>query len=199
MKDAVAGYFNARSTHYERAIRANIFWAAIKRRETAAIVDLLGASPGERILDAGCGPGVIAQRLASIGCDVECIDMSPRMVEVARSKGLKATAGDIETCDLVPGFHKILCAGVLEFIADPYPVLCNLSRHLQGNGTMVVLYPRTTLLGAAYRWFHATHGITVRLCADRHMAEVCGRCALTVVEVRPVCGFTSVVKLRKVL
>jgi magnesium-protoporphyrin O-methyltransferase len=41
---------------------------------------------GRRILDAGCGTGALAIELASRGADVLAIDLSPRLVELARER-----------------------------------------------------------------------------------------------------------------
>ena len=41
---------------------------------------------GRRILDAGCGTGVLAMELARRGADVMAIDLSPRLVQMARQR-----------------------------------------------------------------------------------------------------------------
>ncbi|HRD75110.1 MAG TPA: magnesium protoporphyrin IX methyltransferase [Hyphomicrobiaceae bacterium] len=41
---------------------------------------------GRRVLDAGCGTGALAVELASRGADVLAIDLSPRLVELARER-----------------------------------------------------------------------------------------------------------------
>lgn len=51
---------------------------------------LLGWLPadlsGTRILDAGCGPGVLAMELASRGADVVAVDLAGSLLEVARAR-----------------------------------------------------------------------------------------------------------------
>ena len=39
------------------------------------VVNLLAPRPGERILDLGCGDGVLAAKLVEVGCDVVGITM----------------------------------------------------------------------------------------------------------------------------
>jgi magnesium-protoporphyrin O-methyltransferase len=41
---------------------------------------------GRRVLDAGCGTGALAIELAGRGADVVAIDLSPRLVELARAR-----------------------------------------------------------------------------------------------------------------
>ena len=58
------------------------------------VVDLLAPRPGERILDIGCGDGVLTKKLADLGCQVMAIDSSPAQVEGARALGLDDRTGD---------------------------------------------------------------------------------------------------------
>jgi SAM-dependent methyltransferase len=58
---------------------------------------------GPRVLDLGSGPGNHAAYFASKGKDVLCADLSERMVEKCRSKGLHAEVQDIEHLTLPSG------------------------------------------------------------------------------------------------
>jgi cyclopropane fatty-acyl-phospholipid synthase-like methyltransferase len=55
-------------------------------------VDLLAPKPGERILDLGCGDGVLTKKLADLGCEVVAVDSSVPQIEAARKLGLNAFA-----------------------------------------------------------------------------------------------------------
>ena len=57
---------------------------AFRRR----IIDLADLRGDESVLDAGCGTGLTALRLGTRfpGCRIYGLDLSPRMVEVARSE-----------------------------------------------------------------------------------------------------------------
>ena len=57
--------------------------AAWKRR----LVALAGVRPGTKALDLACGTGDIAFALASEGAHVAGLDITPRMVELAKKKG----------------------------------------------------------------------------------------------------------------
>ncbi len=48
---------------------------------------LLAIVPGERVLDVGCGNGLVARRLAELGARVLACDVSPKMIEAARTRG----------------------------------------------------------------------------------------------------------------
>lgn len=55
-----------------------------------ALVDALEPRPGERWLDLACGPGPVAELAAAAGARVTGIDLSPRLIEVARSRAAAA-------------------------------------------------------------------------------------------------------------
>jgi len=56
---------------------------------------------GQRVLDAGCGTGLLAQALAERGAQVVAVDLSPTLIELARqrqaqgSKNVQYLAGDM--------------------------------------------------------------------------------------------------------
>ena len=56
----------------------------------APVVELLAPAPGERILDLGCGDGVLTAKLAAMGCDVIGVDASPAQVDAAKKLGVDA-------------------------------------------------------------------------------------------------------------
>src|SRR5437588_5896728 len=51
-----------------------------------AIISLLPAVVGKRVLDAGCGPGAYAAWLVKQGAEVVGFDASPRMVRLAEQR-----------------------------------------------------------------------------------------------------------------
>lgn len=84
----------------------------------AAFVDAL-LTPGSRVLDAGCGTGRVALRLAELGHRVTGVDVDPAMLDHARGTG-DADAGaavawvlaDLAGADLPSGpFDLVVAAG----------------------------------------------------------------------------------------
>src|SRR5919197_2736029 len=80
----------------------------IARREQADLerdailcrmLDLLGDLTGREVLDAGCGEGFLARILAARGARVTGIDLSPRLVQMAREKDPHGTI-DYRVADL---------------------------------------------------------------------------------------------------
>jgi SAM-dependent methyltransferase len=58
--------------------------------------------PPARVLDAGCGTGVLAQALSGRGYDVTAIDVDPAAVEAARKAGVAALLADLTVYDSEP-------------------------------------------------------------------------------------------------
>jgi magnesium-protoporphyrin O-methyltransferase len=76
-------------------IRASV--RAGRDRMRRAMLDMLPTNlSGQRILDAGCGTGALAQELAARGARVLAIDLSPTLVELARQRSSAAGANLVE-------------------------------------------------------------------------------------------------------
>jgi ubiquinone/menaquinone biosynthesis C-methylase UbiE len=78
------------------AARASIYGGdGVDARDT--VLDVLGSLRPRRVLEVGCGWGELAERIeAEIGCAVVAIDQSPRMIELARERGVDAHVGDVQ-------------------------------------------------------------------------------------------------------
>jgi SAM-dependent methyltransferase len=69
---------------WRERVRTNTDQSRIRVLDPAHL-DLAGDVAGLRVLDAGCGEGRFARMLAWRGAQVTGIDLSPRMIEIART------------------------------------------------------------------------------------------------------------------
>jgi 2-polyprenyl-6-hydroxyphenyl methylase / 3-demethylubiquinone-9 3-methyltransferase len=101
---------------------------------------------GRRVLDVGCGGGLLAEALALAGAHVTAIDLAPGMIEVAR---LHAAAGELaidyrltsaaELAEVQPGsFDVITCMEMLEHVPQPAGMMQTLARLMQPEGALFV-------------------------------------------------------------
>ncbi|WP_394616866.1 class I SAM-dependent DNA methyltransferase [Lentzea sp. JNUCC 0626] len=91
------------------------------------------------VLDVGCGPGDITARMAALGVDASGIDLSPGMIELARSThpGLRFEVGSM-TEPLPGGLGGILCWWSLIHVPDELvPVVFGHFREAVAPGGLV--------------------------------------------------------------
>ena len=100
-------------------------------------------APDARVLDAGCGTGRVAIRLAELGHDVVGVDLDEGMLDRARrdAPDLPWFVADLAELD-VPGplFDLVLTAGnVIPLVAagDEARVVTALARHVRPGGLLV--------------------------------------------------------------
>jgi len=107
-----------------------------------AVLALLAPMSGERILDLGCGDGVLTRRLAEVGADVVGIDGSAEMIAAARALGLDARVMDGQAIDadaLVAGgrFDAVFSNAALHWMRAAEAVIAGVARVLRPGGRFV--------------------------------------------------------------
>ncbi len=102
------------------------------------VLELLMPQPGERILDLGCGDGVLALRLAELGCAVVGVDAAPDMVREARDRGVDARLVDGAALPFAREFDAVFSNAALHWMsADPDAVIAGVARALRPGGRFV--------------------------------------------------------------
>lgn len=101
------------------------------------VVEMLAPKPGERILDLGCGDGVLTKRLADLGCEVTAIDSSVPQIEAARKLGLNAFVISGEDLPYNEEFDAVFSNAVLHWIRRTDVMLAGVYRALKPDGRFV--------------------------------------------------------------
>lgn len=102
-----------------------------------AVVDLLAPREGQRILDLGCGDGVLTQALVDAGAEVLGVDASPEMVAAAQARGLDAEVKDGQKLDFDCRFDAVFTNAALHWMLDPPAVARGVFRALKPGGRYV--------------------------------------------------------------
>jgi len=104
----------------------------------------------ERVLDVGCGPGVMIEPVVSRGGRLTGVDLSAEMVARARARARHLNVED--RCEFVMGsagdlpfedasFDAVTAMGVLEYVPDDARMLREMARVLRPGGVAVVTVP----------------------------------------------------------
>jgi len=102
-----------------------------------AALDLLGPGAGERILDLGCGDGVLTEQLVAAGAAVVGVDADPAMVAAAVVRGLDARVGDGRRLAFAAEFNAVFSNAALHWMGEPAPVVAGVFRALKPGGRFV--------------------------------------------------------------
>ena len=138
----------------------------------AALEQLLRSLPRGKLLDIGCGRGLLLRRLADHhechGCDFD-----PGAVTSCKEAGLNVCQVDLDTAVALDGldaktFDVIVISEVCEHLLNPRSALRLAKRHLSANGTLVVTVPNAVplfvrlpvLFGRRVAWLHYPSGDT---------------------------------------
>ncbi len=109
-----------------------------------AVLELIGEVAGQRVLDAGCGPGLYAEELVARGAEVVAFDHSPKMVDLARNRlgdGAMVRVHDLtDSLDWLEdeSFDAALLALVIHHLDDRIAALRELHRVLRPGARLVV-------------------------------------------------------------
>lgn len=118
------------------------------RRVRHTAWEALRPEPGQRLLDAGCGPGDVARELAAAVApdgEVVALDRSVKTLTAARTRGgggqgVTYVAGDVGDLDLPDdGFDGVWCERVLQHVEDADRAIGELARVTRPGGRLCLL------------------------------------------------------------
>jgi SAM-dependent methyltransferase len=119
---------------------------------TQGFIPFVGAKPGQRILDIGCGCGTTTLTFAGAvqpGGSVAGIDVSQPMLGVARARASARNAeipfieDDASSYEFQPVFDQVVSRFGVMFFTDPPAAFRNIRRALVPNGTIAFVCWRT--------------------------------------------------------
>jgi len=101
------------------------------------VVSLLDPSPGEHILDLGCGDGTLAAQIRRAGARVLGVDSSQSMVDAARKKGLDTNLMNGEKLSFTNVFDAVFTNAALHWMPNYPAVIQGVYRALKAEGRFV--------------------------------------------------------------
>ncbi len=111
------------------------------------VLELLPQKLG-RVLDVGCGPGVMTEAVLERGGTFDGLDLSPEMVREAKEKfghlpGVHFAEGNIEAIDAADNsYDQLICMAVIEYLKTPDQALAEMKRVLKPGGIAIITVPK---------------------------------------------------------
>jgi SAM-dependent methyltransferase len=104
-----------------------------------AVFDAIREAGPERFLDVGCGMGELAERVQQeLTAGVAAVDISPRMVELTRARGVDAQVADVQELPFdESSFDCVAANWVLHHVPDLDRGISELARVLRPGGRLV--------------------------------------------------------------
>lgn len=132
------------------------------------VVDWLEPKSGERILDLGCGDGVLTAELAAKGVRVVGVDASADFVKACQARGLDVRLMDGEALTFDNEFDAVFSNAALHWMTRPERVVDGIARALRSGGRFVAEFGgHGNVAGIAT----ALHAMAVRYGKDARLAH----------------------------
>jgi 2-polyprenyl-3-methyl-5-hydroxy-6-metoxy-1,4-benzoquinol methylase len=115
----------------------------IQLARTQTILDMIsGIGSGLKVLDVGCGHGIVSEQISKNGNEVACADLPAITSIVHKRKNLIVVASDAETLAFASdSFDVVLASEVLEHLWNPNDFLDEAYRILKANGHLIIEVP----------------------------------------------------------
>lgn len=122
---------------------------------------------GLRMLDIGCGGGILAEELARLGAQVTGIDATPEAIAAAKAHAARSRldiayqVSTIERFKHKTVFDVVIASEVLEHVADPELFLQQAAKQVRKGGILLVTTFNRTLRSLAFGIIAAEHLLRV--------------------------------------
>jgi len=147
----------------------------------------------KRVLDIGCGEGILGKRLLQKGAkEVVGVEINPEAAEKASKNLSRIVCGNVEAVNLPFDegyFDCIILGDVIEHLKDPLSVINNLIKYLSDSGVVVasipnVRYYRVMNMLVEGRWRYEDSGILdkthLRFFTKKEMEELFAKAGLEI-------------------
>jgi len=128
-----------------------------------AVARLLDPQRGERILDLGCGDGVLSFDLALSGARITGVDASPELVGGARARGIEAHVMDAHALTFSRQFDAVFSNAALHWMRGADQVIAGVARALKPGGRFVAE------MGGHGNVVAITSALQAALCSNGHV------------------------------
>ena len=120
--------------------------ATTDQSQVVRLVEAIGDSARERVLDVACGPGIVTSALAERAHEVVALDLTPQMLEKARERCSKAGRTNVVfregSATALPfpdaSFDAVVTRLSFHHFLEPFAALKEMLRVLRPEGTLAI-------------------------------------------------------------
>jgi len=137
---------NNKSSPWEQFYSIGYYKGLVREARFDKVTQILSKYRGDRLLDIGSGDGTITLMLKKVtqAKQVFSIDIAPKAVTAAKTKGIEAYQLDIDQKDLpfdANYFDVVYCGELIEHLFNPDHLLEEIRRVLKPTGICVISTP----------------------------------------------------------
>ena len=107
-------------------------------------IDGIASLQGKRVLDVGCGGGILSESMSQLGAQVVGIDLGEKALKVAQLHSLESgvqvdyrlVAVERLAAESPESFDVVTCMEMLEHVPDPAAIVAACSRLVKPGGTV---------------------------------------------------------------
>ena len=192
------------------AWRETSLGAITETLELRAMLDLMGERKGARVLDVGCGDGLLACSAAARGALATGVDANPAMLAAARDRAEESVVkasfleGRIERLPFSDGaFDLVSAVTALCLVVDAEPAFREMARVLRPGGRLVAGELGRWSLWAAIRrlraWFGSPFWRSARFRDADELERLAEQARLSVQAIRGVAFYPPVGFLARIM
>jgi 2-polyprenyl-3-methyl-5-hydroxy-6-metoxy-1,4-benzoquinol methylase len=181
-------YASYRETHYVAFNPGD----AASRRSIDESYDLtfapfLPPDRHSRILDVGCGSGLLLEWLLARGYrSVQGIDLSPDQVRYCKERGLCVEEAEAQLfLEQNQGFDLVVLTDILEHLKkdEAITIVLEIRKALNAGGAILIRTPNaSSMIASTERWIDLTHELLYTEQSLRQLLRTCGFKNITVVD-----------------
>lgn len=122
----------------------NVFCESANELLISRFVELTGLPKGAKVLDLGCGSGIFTHLLSGQGFKAEGLDISPKLLELARRNypAVPFIEGDVEALPYEDeSVDGLLLSGLVHHLPDPQRCASEAFRVLRKGGRFMAFDP----------------------------------------------------------